>query len=469
MDEDLPAVAGDRELSGRPSSSYLRALLPFLLMVAVSHVADVSPGLARLSASHRFDAPPPPSRRDSGGARRAAFGTPRAGQRLSPADVRTFADAPLYDPKTLRTVFIQFAGEAWEAELERNYRRDIDVAATVTIDGRVYRDVGVRFRGNSSYRMVPTGFKRSLNLSLDAVHGDQDAGGYNTLNLLNGNGDATFVRTLLYAEIGQQYLPVPKANYVRVAINGDSWGVYLNVQQFNKDFLRDFFGTTQGVRWKVPGSPRGRGGLEYLGDSPAAYRSLYELKSKESDKAWSDLMRLCRLLNTSSPEDLEAVLGPHLDIDGALKFLALEIALVNTDGYWTRASDYSLYQDPAGKFHVLPYDFNEAMGVDGPGSRRGGGHGGPTLDPLVGIDDTSKPLRSRLLAVPALRERYLAYVRAMAEKSLDWKAIEPRVREYQSLIEADVKADGRKLYGFDRFDPAALEAFFRQRREFLLR
>ena len=468
MDEDLSAAADDRELSRGASSPYLRALLPLLLFAAVSHVADVSPGLARLSASNRIDASARLSRRGSGGSL-GSLPAPQPGRRLSLADVQTFADAPLYDPKTLRTVFIQFPGDAWEAELERNYRRDTDVAATVTIDGRVYREVGVRFRGNSSYRMVGTGFKRSLNLSLDAVHGEQEAGGYNTLNLLNANGDPTFVRTLLYAEIGRQYLPVPRVNFVRVAINGESWGVYLNVQQFNKDFLRDFFGTTRGVRWKVPGSPRGRGGLEYLGDSPTAYRSLYELKTKETDKAWSDLIRLCRLLNTTSPEDLEAVLGPHLDIDGALKFLALEIALVNTDGYWTRASDYSLYQDPGGKFHVLPYDFNEAMGVEGPGSRRGGGHGGPLLDPLVGVDDTSKPLRSRLLAVPALRERYLAQVRTIAEKSLDWKTIEPRVREYQSLIEADVKADGRKLYAFDRFEPASLEAFFRLRREFLLR
>ena len=36
------------------------------------------------------------------------------------------------------------------------------------------------------------------------------------------------------------------------------------------------------------------------------------------------------------------------------------------------------------------------------------------LDPLVGLDDATKPLRSKLLAVPALRERYLSYVRDIA-------------------------------------------------------
>ena len=115
--------------------------------------------------------------------------------------------------------------------------------------------------------MVPAGFKRSLNLSFDSVHPDQHVGGYNTLNLLNANGDPTFVRTVLYAEIARHYSPAPKVNFVRVVINGESWGIYLNAQQFNKDFAARRLRTTKGVRWKVPGSPRGRGGLEYLGDS----------------------------------------------------------------------------------------------------------------------------------------------------------------------------------------------------------
>ena len=43
-----------------------------------------------------------------------------------------------------------------------------------------------------------------------------------------------------------------------------------------------------------------------------------------------------------------------LDIDGVLKFLAVEVALVNTDGTGQRASDYSIYQDSKGIFHVIP-------------------------------------------------------------------------------------------------------------------
>ena len=97
------------------------------------------------------------------------------------------------------------------------------------------------------------------------------------------------------------------------------------------------------------------------------------------------------------------------------------------------------------------------------------------LDPLVGLNDTTKPLRSKLLAVPALRQRYLSYVREIAEKQLDWKTLGPRVEQYQALIATDVKADTRKLYSTEAFTTSttgetdSLKAFVVKRREFLLK
>ena len=79
------------------------------------------------------------------------------------------------------------------------------------------------------------------------------------------------------------------------------------------------------------------------------------------------------------------------------------------------------------------------------------GQAGVELDPLVGLDDPSKPLRSKLLAVPALRAKYLGYVREIADKWLDWRTLEPLVKQYQSVIAADVKADTRKLYPTEQF------------------
>ena len=97
------------------------------------------------------------------------------------------------------------------------------------------------------------------------------------------------------------------------------------------------------------------------------------------------------------------------------------------------------------------------------------------LDPLIGLDDTTKPLRSKLLAVPALRERYMSYVRDIAQKHLDWKTLGPRVQQLQALIAEDVKNDTRKLYSTEAFkaetdgDERSLKNFIEKRRAYLLK
>ncbi len=421
-----------------------------------------------------------------------ASGTP--GPELSPADVEWYDDEPLYDLLTLRTLFLEFENDDWERELADFYHTGVEVPAQLTVDGETYTDVGVRFRGNTSYSMVSAGLKRPLNLTIDYVRDDQRLLGYRTLNLHNGHTDPSFLRTVLYQYIAREYIPALKANYVRLVINGESWGIYVNVEQYNTDFIDEWFGTREGGRWKVPANMRGGGGLNYLGEDPAAYKSVYEIKSKDESTSWADLINLCRVLNETPLDELEEVLEPILDIDGALRFLAIEKTLVNNDGYWIRASDYLLYQDEAGRFHLIPYDVNESMtaggGMGGRGGRFGGGPGGGggvTLDPLTGANDSNKPLLYRLLAIPSLKARYLSYIRDIAEKWLDWDRIGPLAQQYQELIAADIEIDTRKIFTTEAFysgldqDTAtqssstysggsgtSLRSFVDQRREYLL-
>src|SRR5262249_41157242 len=149
-----------------------------------------------------------------------------------------------------------------------------------------------------------------------------------------------------------------------------------------------------------------------------------------------------------------------------------------------RASDYSLYRDPKGKFHVIPHDTNETFGPMmgfgfgmGPKGGPGGGKGpkegkgpkgapggaGPRgsaydLDPLIGLNDARKPLRSRLLAVHSLRARYLDHVRTIAETWFDWKKLQPIVARYRELIEKEVEIDTRKLYSLADFKSSLSDA-----------
>ena len=500
----------------------------------------------------------------------------RPGPKVSPADVKNFPDSALYEPTVLRTLFLQFENEDWEQELQDFHGTDVDVPATLTVDGKKYPNVGVHFRGMSSYMMVPAGSKRSFNLDIDMADSKQRLYGHRALNLLNSHEDASMMSTVLYSHVARQYIPTPKANFVKVVINGESWGIYPSVQQFNKDFLAENYKSAKGTRWKVRGNPGGRGGLEYFGDQPENYKRVFEIKTEDNEKSWQALINLCKVLAQTPPDKLEEALKPIVDIDNLLWFLALDVALINGDGYWTRASDYSLFLDDKGKFHFIPHDMNEGFrpagfGPGGPGGfafrmpqpgeilppplqdalqltpeqrkvlaemqkdvdvkvekilnddqRKqlkemkdrfpggpggpggfgppGGGPGGPgggpggtrgnglELDPLVGLENPRMPLRSKVLAVPALRAKYVASVKTIAEKSLDWKALGPVVAQYRTLIEKEVELDTRKLDSFADFkratadEPSAagpggmrggpgafpLRAFADQRRKFLL-
>ena len=395
------------------------------------------------------------------------------GPKVSPADVKNYGEAPFYEAKTYRTLFLDFENEDWSKELVAFNNTDVEVPATLTVDGKKYKEVGVHHRGASSFG-VRDGQKRSINIALDFVNQDQNVLGYRTLNLLNSHRDPTYVRTILYYHVARQYIPAPKANLTRVVINGESWGPYVNAQQFNKEFIKENFGSTKGARWKVPGSPRGNGGLAYLGEDPAEYRKLYEIKTKDDAKSWKDFINLCRVLNQTESNKLETALSPILNIDGVLRFLALENVLINSDGYWIRSSDYNIYKDENGKFHIVPHDANETFAApQGPG----GGGGGIELDPMKGSDETSKPLLNKLLAAPGLKKRYLGYVRHIAENWLDWKNLAPIAEGYQALISEDIKADTHKLESAEAFARGltqdagrqmSIKSFAEKRRAFLL-
>jgi hypothetical protein len=67
-------------------------------------------------------------------------------------------------------------------------------------------------------------------------------------------------------------------------------------------------------------------------------------------------------------------------------------------------------------------------------------------------------LRSRLLAVPALKARYLEHVRTIASEWLDWAKLGPIVAQYRALIEKDVEADTRKLSSFAAFQKSVADS-----------
>ena len=430
--------------------------------------------------------------------------------------MKSYPNAPLYDTGTIRTVFLQFEAADWEQELAAFNNTDVDVPAIATIDGKVYKGVGVHFRGMSSYFMVPEGRKRSLNLSFDFADEKQDAW--------------RIQDTQPVERRRRSQLPASRPLHRdRLALCSDAedelharrhqrrkLGAVPQRATVQQGLHPRRLASTKGARWKVPGSPGGQAGFNYLGDNVADYKQFYTITSKDDPKAWADLIKVFKVLKETPPDKLESALAPIFDVDGALKFLAVEVALVNTDGFWTRASDYSLYEDENGKIHIVPHDVNEGMGPE-EGGRRGGGPGGFVIrgggpgGPPPGMGDPNGPppppmgpggpggrggfgrggpagrgpiwIRSSASTTTARRsDRSCSRCRRCVRST--WRTCTtsptngstgkhsvPSRRSTTTLIAADVTMDTRKLFDNAAFENgiASVKSFVDARRAYLLK
>ena len=108
----------------------------------------------------------------------------------------------IYDEDQIKVLEIHFSQSNYWMLLTNNYSSKTDLMATVTYDGQVYDSVGVRFKGQTSYRRNSTD-KKSFNISMDYLIGGQDLGGYETLNLNCGFDDPSSMREVLYNHLSR--------------------------------------------------------------------------------------------------------------------------------------------------------------------------------------------------------------------------------------------------------------------------
>jgi hypothetical protein len=388
-----------------------------------------------------------------------------AARRLSPNQVRKYSTEPLFDEGVVRTIFLSFDTPTWESELAVFKDSDVQVPAMAVIDGRMLRDVGIRFRGEPSYRNSSTGNKRSFDITLNFRHRDQSFLGATRLTLLGTASDPSFLRTVLFMHIARQYYPAPGANFMRVVINGEDWGIYVNQQALDPAFTAQA-GAGRGPIWTVPASTGARGGLEYWGEDLTPYQQVFELAhdgGRSRAQAWQSLIHLCQVLNETPPERLPAALAPLMDVDGTLRFLAVDNALMNHESYYQRGAFYGMYADERGRFHFVAHHATEAlrpMAADR--SRREDAKPSRLditpmgLDPLAGADHPQRPLLSRLLAVPEYRQRYLGYIRDINSKWLNWERFSALVLQERALIADDVRRDEHKLFSTEAFESSLI-------------
>lgn len=358
-----------------------------------------------------------------------------------------------YDDTVLRRVDLIFKTTGYWNTLKANYSSKTYMKCDLKVDGVTFVDVGVRFRGNSSYWGLPsTSLKRAFKISIDEHVPDRKLQKYKTLNFNNNFADPSWMREIISYSVFSQFMPTPKSNFIHLYINGVSWGPYFNTQQVNKAMLKEWFEDNDGNRYRGErtnlGSNAAGTALTWLGTGTAPYIAAYELKLKNAPTPWTDLIEVCNVLNNTPASQLRTELPKVLDVDSAIWMHANASVLIWLDSYIGRyCHNFYINTDLFnGRMVLTPWDTNGCFGgyTDGRSNVS-------QLTPFYNQTHPTRPLFTKLVANPTWRQRYLAHIRSILDTAYDWSKLGPRINRYRALIDTAVKNDNKGIYTYQNF------------------
>lgn len=234
--------------------------------------------------------------------------------------------------------------------------------ATITFNNSILdttvENIGVRNRGNTSIDNQ----KRPLKIDFKEFGGEK-LFNYKKFNLKAEGNDPSMVREFLalrlFREVG---VPAARASYVKLYVNDEYMGLYLNIEQIDDEFADTRFGSEGGNLYKClyQGNPA------ELRDEASAYNNtVYELKTNEDINDRAKLVEFIGLLNNTSKPAFEKELQAMFKLDLFLKYMAMEALLGHWDSPTMLSNNYYLYEDEeSGQLVLIPYDLDNILGID---------------------------------------------------------------------------------------------------------
>jgi spore coat protein H len=144
----------------------------------------------------------------------------------------------------------------------------------------------------------------------------------------------------------------PRWRYVTLDVNGEHQGVYVELQEVDKQFLRDHGFDEDSNVYRC-----GARDCELKLAPPRSYQHPWEKKTNESEP-WDDLDAFLRGLNRTPEHELEAWLEANLDVDRFVRMYAAAI-LVSWSGVDDSGS-FLVHDRVKGKWTFVPWDLNNA-------------------------------------------------------------------------------------------------------------
>ncbi len=260
------------------------------------------------------------------------------------------------------------------------------VAVPVKFNGKTWKKVGFRLKGNSTLTSAwgDGNYKLPFRLNLDewedtypAVK-NQRFYGFQELSFSPGRSDPSLIREKSTADLLRLAgVPAAQTAFYRVFIDFGQGlkycGVYTAVEVIDDTMVKDQFGEDKGNIYKPESSFR------------TFVETQFEKKNNKTS-SYADVQALVTELNNplrlTNAAQWRTRLEAVFNVDHFLKWLAVNNTLVNWDVYGAIAHNFYLYNSPTKKLTWIPWDHNEALtgspgitGTVGAGGAVGPGRG----------------------------------------------------------------------------------------------
>jgi hypothetical protein len=282
-------------------------------------------------------------------------------------------------------------------------------------------DVTIRIKGGEGSKRTLDG-KPAFKVKLDK---DQRFLGLQQLTLNNMVQDKTMVHEALGYQVYEAAgVKVPETGYARVSVNGEPYGLYLNLETIDAQFLRRQFGTAQGILYE------GSYGVD-LRATDAEKFQLHE----GTDPNRAQLKALIRAVE--SPGDDVFYGTPALvDTGSFLAMMATGALIEDWDNYYS-SNNYRIYWDPsASRWVFIPTGIDQTF-----------------VSNSTGVFGATGLLFQKCLASERCVNQYAATVRDIAGR-FEGLGLTARVDALLAMIGAASDADPKKTFDDERINGA---------------
>ena len=283
--------------------------------------------------------------------------------------------------------------------------------ADVTINGKRMDNIGVRKKG---FLGSQDSDRPSLKIKFDEFQKQDPIEGLDRLTLNNNKQDRGFVsQVLTYKLFGEADLPASRCTLARVTVNGESLGIYTNVESVKSPMLVRNFGDSKGKLYEGTVADLFPDKIDAL-----------EAKRDDENDTRKELLAVANAV-ADADVDMEK-LEKHLDVDGFFKFWAMESLIGFWDGYTNNQNNYFVYFHPGdSKLHFMPWGADAAFSYEGAAKMF---KNGPESV------HTKSLLANRLYHTDGVADRYREAMRGLLDEVWDEEALVAEIDRIEKLV-----------------------------------